>query len=210
MTVPGPMTITDTSTDVYYNDDKRLGAALAAALNEEILALANAGCTWIQVDEPVFARNPDKALDYGIENLERCFHGLPDHVVLAVHMCCGYPDYLDQENFQKADKMAYFQLSDAIEDSSIQAISLEDAHRQNDLSLLEHFKTTKVILGVIAIASSRIETVTEITERLQAALEHIDAGRLIAAPDCGLGYLDRKLALAKLANMVSAAKSLGD
>jgi 5-methyltetrahydropteroyltriglutamate--homocysteine methyltransferase len=86
MTVPGPMTITDTSTDVYYNDDKRLGAALAAALNEEILALANAGCTWIQVD----------------------------------------------------------------------------------------------------------------------------AGRLIAAPDCGLGYLDRKLALAKLANMVSAAKSLGD
>ncbi len=210
ITVPGPMTITDSIADVHYNDDKRLEAALSAALNEEILALVKAGCTWIQVDEPVFARNPDKALDYGIENLERCFHGLPDHVARAVHICCGYPDYLDQENFQKADQMAYHQLSDAIEDSSIGAISLEDAHRHNDLSLLEHFKTTTVILGAVAIASSRIETVVEITERLQAALKHIDADRLMAAPDCGLGFLDRKLALAKLANMVSAAKSVGD
>ena len=51
---------------------------------------------------------------------------------------------------------------------------------------------------------------TEITERLQAALKHIDADRLIAAPDCGLGFLNRELALAKLTNMVSAAKSVSD
>ena len=48
------------------------------------------------------------------------------------------------------------------------------------------------------------------TDRLQAALKHIDADRLIAAPDCGLGFLDRELALAKLTNMVSAAKSVSD
>ena len=208
ISVPGPMTITDSTADLHYHDDKRLGAALSAALNEEILALAKAGCTWIQVDEPVFARKPEKALEYGLENLERCFHGLPDPVARSVHICCGYPDYLDQENFQKADPMAYLQLSDAIEDSSIRAISLEDAHRHNDLSLLEHFKTTTVIFGVIAIANSRIETVSEIAERIQAALEHIDPDRLIVAPDCGLGYLDRELALAKLTNMVAAAKSV--
>lgn len=209
ITVPGPMTITDSIADAYYGDDKRLGAALAVALNEEILALAKAGCSWIQVDEPLFERKPDRALDYGFENLERCFQGLPEHVTCAVHMCCGYPDYLDQEDFQKADQTAYFQLADAIEDSGIQAISLEDAHRHNDLSLLEHFKTTKVIFGVIAIARSRIETVEEITERLQAALNHIDADRLIVAPDCGLGFLSRELALSKLANMVMAARAVG-
>jgi len=209
ITVPGPMTITDSIADVYYNDDKRLGAALSAALNEEILTLVEAGCAWIQIDEPVFARKPDTGLDYGFENLERCFQGVPDHVTRAVHMCCGYPNYLDQENFQKADPMAYFQLADAIETSSIRAISLEDAHRHNNLSLLEHFKTTTVMLGVVAIAKSRIETVEEITDRLQAALKHIDADRLIAAPDCGLGFLNRELALAKLANMVTAAKAVG-
>ncbi len=209
ITVPGPMTITDSIADVYYNDDKHLGAALAAVLNKEILALAEAGCSWIQVDEPVFARKPDTALDYGFENLERCFQGVPDHVTRAVHMCCGYPEYLDQNNFQKADQTAYFQLADAIEASSIRAISLEDAHRHNNLSLLEHFKTTTVIFGVIAIAKSSIETVDEITDRLKAALKYIDAERLIAAPDCGLGFLNRELALAKLANMVTAAKAVG-
>ncbi len=124
-------------------------------------------------------------------------------------MCCSYPDYLDQEDFRKADQGAYFQLADAIEDSSIQAISLEDAHRPNDLSLLEHFKKTTVMLGVIAIASLRLETVEEITARLQAALDHIDAPRLMAAPDCGLGFLGRELALAKLTSMVTAARAVG-
>jgi 5-methyltetrahydropteroyltriglutamate--homocysteine methyltransferase len=106
--------------------------------------------------------------------------------------------------------MAYLQIADAIEASSIQAISIEDAHRHNDLSMLDHFKTTTVILGVIDIAKSRIEMVEEISDRLQAALQHIDADRLIAAPDCGLGFLNREQALAKLANMVKAAKAVSN
>lgn len=209
MTVPGPMTITDSVVDAYYYDDKDLGVALAQVLNAEILAVVEAGCTWIQVDEPLFARKPDQALAYGFENLERCFQGVPDHVTRVVHMCCGYPDYLDQENFQKADPQAYFRLAPAIETSSIQAISIEDTHRRNDLSLLDYFKTTTVLLGSIAIAKSRVESVEEITTRLQAALEHIDPDRLIVAPDCGLGYLGRDLTVAKLTNMVKAARSVG-
>jgi 5-methyltetrahydropteroyltriglutamate--homocysteine methyltransferase len=65
------------------------------------------------------------------------------------------------------------------------------------------------MLGVIAIAKSRIEPVEEISDRLRNALEHIDSDRLISAPDCGLGFLSRDLALAKLANMVTAAKVVG-
>lgn len=209
ITVPGPMTITDSVADAHYQDAALLGAALAAVLNHEILALAEAGCTWIQVDEPVFARKPAQALDYGFANLERCFEGLPDGITRAVHMCCGYPDRLDQDDFQKADRTAYVQLADAIEASCIDAISLEDAHRHNDLSLLRYFKTTKVMLGVLQIAKSRIETVAEIQNRLRDALKHIEAARLIAAPDCGLGFLGRKLALAKLEKMTAAAKTIG-
>ena len=66
-----------------------------------------------------------------------------------------------------------------------------------------------VIFGVVAVARSRVEPVEEIRFRLQQALEHIDAERLIAAPDCGLGMLDRKTVIAKLRNMVQAAKSVG-
>ena len=160
------------------------------------------------MDEPVFARKPAEALEYGFDNLERTFHGVPAEVTRVVHMCCGYPNALDAEDYKKADPDCYLEIADAIDQSTIAEVSLEDAHRHNDLSLLERFTRTKVILGVIAIAKSRIETVDEVRERLTAALDHIDAERLIAAPDCGLGFMTRDMAVAKLRALSEAAKSV--
>ncbi len=209
VTIPGPLTISNSTADEYYADEKALGADLAEAINAEILALAAVGCEWIQVDEPVFAREPEKALAFGVENLERCFHRVPEQVVRTMHMCCGYPDRLDNEDYPKADLDAYFKIAPAIDASSIQAVSIEDAHPYNDLTLLEYFRSTKVIFGAVAIARSRVEPVEEIQERLAAALGHIDADRLIVAPDCGLGLLDRQTAIAKLQNLSAAARALG-
>ncbi len=208
ITLPGPMTVADTNADIYYNDPKKLGSDIAETLNAEVLALANAGCRHIQIDEPVFARRPRQALDYGFENLEKAFHGCPDHVVRTAHMCCGYPDRLDNPDYPKADREAYHQIADTVEMSTLNAVSFEDAHRPNDLRFLEHFKTTSIILGVVAIAKSKIESVEEIRGRLSQALNHIDSDRLIAAPDCGLGLLGRDLAMAKLKNLSEAAHSL--
>ncbi len=208
ITMPGPMTVTDSNANEYYASDRELGADIADALNKEVLALADAGCLHIQVDEPVFARKPEIALEFGVENLERVFHGVPDHVVRTMHMCCGYPDRLDRLDYPKADQMAYFQIIDAIDHSSVDVVSIEDAHRPNDLSLLERVQNSKVIIGVVAIALSRIESVEEIAARLNQAMNHIDADRLIAAPDCGLGLLGRSLAKAKLKNMCVAAHGI--
>ncbi len=209
MTLPGPMTITDTTADAYYDDPARQGADLADALNREVKALADAGCSNIQIDEPLFARKPDAALEYGFDNLERAFHGCPRGVVRTVHMCCGYPDRLDNPDYPKADPGSYFQLAESIEYSSIMAVSFEDAHRHNDLKLLEYLARTSVILGVTAVAKSEVEPVDQIAARLKTALQHIDPERLIAAPDCGLGLLGRKLAVAKLSNLCEAARLVG-
>ena len=208
ITMPGPMTIADTNYDDYYHDPKKLGADLAAALNSEVLALAEAGCRYIQIDEPVFARRPADALAYGVENLERAFHGCPAQVTRTVHMCCGYPDRLDRDDYPKAEPQAYLQIADAMEDSSVQWLSIEDAHRHNDLALLERFATTTVIFGAVAIARSRVEPVEEIRARLCDALNHIDKARLVAAPDCGLGLLGRDLAREKMRNLSAAAKRI--
>ena len=208
ITMPGPMTIADTTADAFYDDARKLGADLAAALNLEVLALAAAGCRYIQIDEPVFARRPDEALRYGFDHLERAFHGCPAEVNRVVHMCCGYPDHLDQPEYVKADPRAYLQLAGAIEQSSIDMVSFEDAHRHNDLALLEIFANTTVILGVVTIAESRVESAEQIAARLRQALDHIDRERLVAAPDCGLGFLGRRLALEKLNNLCAAARRI--
>ncbi len=209
ITMPGPMTVADTTVDRHYGDPKALGRDLAGALNREVLALADAGCRHIQIDEPLFARKPGEALDTGIELLERAFHGCPRRVARTVHICCGYPDRLDSADYPKADPGAYFRLADALDEAEIDAVSIEDAHRPNDLSLLERFGRTTVILGTVAIANSRVETTEEIAGRLGDALGHIDEHRLIAAPDCGLALLGRDPARRKLANLCRAARAVG-
>ncbi len=208
ITVPGPLTIADSLADDYYADEWRLSLALAEALNAEIRALGEAGCQWIQVDEPVLVREPEKSLDFGIDSLERCFHGLPRGVTRVVHLCCGYPDRVDNESYPKADPRVYFRLAEPLDETDIHVVSIEDAHRHNDLSLLEQFRKTRVILGVLAIARSRVETAEEIAARVNEALDHIDGRRLMLAPDCGLAMLDRETAVAKMGNMVLAARSV--
>ena len=76
ITIPGPMTITDTIANEYYTSDKQLSKDLAQAINVEIKRLVEVGCKYIQVDEPLFARKPQEAIEYGITNLEKCFHGI--------------------------------------------------------------------------------------------------------------------------------------
>jgi 5-methyltetrahydropteroyltriglutamate--homocysteine methyltransferase len=208
ITIPGPLSIIDTTANRHYASERELAFDLAAALNFEIRALAAAGCRYIQVDEPLFVRKAEAALDYGVECLERCFDGLDEQVTRVLHMCCGYPGHLDDEDYLKADPGCYRQLASAVDRSSVQQVSIEDAHCLNDLRLLEQFGNSSVILGVVTIASSRIESSEAIAQRLRQALLHIDAERLLAAPDCGLMMLGRELAMAKLKNMCAAAAAI--
>ncbi|MGR3342491.1 MAG: hypothetical protein ACU0DI_04570 [Paracoccaceae bacterium] len=208
ITVPGPLTICGTIANEYYASRPDLARALADVLNIEIKRLAEAGCRWIQVDEPLFARRVDEALAFGVECVERCFAGVGPKVNRAVHICCGYPVSLDEPRPAKADSASYFALSGALDAADVDAVSIEDAHRPNDLKLLELFGHTTIILGLIDIAKSHVESVESLRARMAAALEHIDADRLIAAPDCGLALLPRQLATAKLRNLATAAQSL--
>ena len=207
ITIPGPMTIADTIANTYYKSDDKMGFDLAEVINVEIKRLQKAGCKYIQVDEPLFARKPQQAIDFGIDNLAKCFEGLENTEIEKItHICCGYPDKLDVINYPKAPLDSYKKIAKALDASLIDSVSIEDAHRYNDLELLRNFTKTKVIFGLIKIASSQIETKEEIENRVLEALNYIDKQQLIAAPDCGLGHLPRQLAIEKLKIMVNVAK----
>lgn len=208
-TLPGPMTIIGTVCNDFYKHEKDLAADLAVIINHHVRALDSAGCRYIQVDEPVFARRPDTALEWGIGLLDKCFEGVSRECSKQMHMCCGYPEYCDQKGYLKADPNAYMRIANAIDQSCVDAVSIEDAHRHNDLKLLSEFKKTKVIFGVVQSACSRVETVEEIEERVKEALDYIDEERLILAPDCGLALLPEPVIKDKLSNMCTAAFRCG-
>jgi len=209
ITLPGPMTIADTIANTYYTSQDKMGFDLAEVINIEIKRLQKAGCKYIQVDEPLFARKPQQAIDFGINNLAKCFEGMENKDVEKItHICCGYPDKLDAVDYSKAPLNSYHQISSLLNQSIIDTVSLEDAHRYNDLSLLEKFSDTKIIFGLIKIASSNEETINEIGSRVNEAIKYIKKEQLIAAPDCGLGHLPRDLAKRKLKIMVDAVKDI--
>jgi len=209
ITIPGPMTIADTIGNKYYSSKDKMGFDLAEVINVEVKRLQKAGCKFIQIDEPLFARKPQEAIDYGIDNLAKCFENINDPSVEKItHICCGYPDKLDVIDYPKAPLNSYNKISNILDQSIIDTVSLEDAHRYNDLSLLENFSQTKIIIGLIKIASSIEETINEIQTRVNEAIQYIKKEQLIAAPDCGLGHLSRDLAKKKLKIMADAVKNI--
>jgi len=99
-------------------------------------------------------------------------------------------------------------IAERLDQSILDSISIEDAHRYNDLNFFSIFKKTKLIVGLIKIASSIEETEEEIFNRLKKISNYIDLKNVIAAPDCGLGHLPKELAKKKLRVMVKAVKNL--
>ena len=74
--------------------------------------------------------------------------------------------------------------------------------------MFELFEQSTLIVGFVRIASSRVETVDEIRTRMAEVLALVPSERLVAAPDCGLGFLGRDLAMRKLTNLAEAARSV--
>ncbi len=203
VTIPGPVTIIDSVKDAFYFDERKLALDLAKAIRTEVLALAEAGCTLIQFDEPVFIRDPGKFFSYGLEALQACFEGV-NNITKQVHICRGYP----KEGVPKTDAARYARIIEALSTIDIDAIAVEDAHEHLDLDIFKKFGSKKVILGVIDIGNSQIETVAEIEDRIKEVLKVIPPERLLVAPDCGLLLLKPEIAQAKLSNMVLAAKKV--
>jgi 5-methyltetrahydropteroyltriglutamate--homocysteine methyltransferase len=63
-----------------------------------------------------------------------------------------------------------------------------------------------VILGVLDLGDPDVETAPVVAERIRGALAHVPGDRLTIAPDCGMKYLPRETAFAKLCSMVEAAR----
>lgn len=205
VTIPGPVTIIDSVKDAFYFDERKLALDLAKAIRAEVLALAEAGCTLIQFDEPVFIRDPKKFFSYGLEALQACFEGVKN-ITKQVHICRGYP----KEGVPKTDVSRYAQIIETLSTIDIDAIAVEDAGEHLDLDIFKKFGSKKVILGVVDIGNPQIETIEDIEERIKEVLEVVPPERLLVAPDCGLLLLKPEIAKAKLSNMVLAVKRVNN
>jgi 5-methyltetrahydropteroyltriglutamate--homocysteine methyltransferase len=195
-TVPGPFTMSKQAQDDYYKDEEAVAFAYADALNGEIKDLFAAGAGVVQIDEPWMQQHPDKARQYGLKALNRALEGVRGTV--AVHLCFGYAAVVH-------DKPSGYSFLSELEGSEAQQVSIEAAQPKLDLAVLRQLPSKTVILGVIDLSDLNVETSQTIADRIRSALVHVPADRVVVAPDCGMKYLPRTVAFAKMKAMAEGA-----
>lgn len=209
--LPGPTTVVDCVADEYYKGDKKkLAFDYAAAIHQEVGALIKAGCNVIQFDDPVLLRYPEDAKEWGLKALESCFAGYENDATFIVHICRGYPNKpLEKKGINyKAKKEYYKDILSWFAKSKLDAVSIEGAQSNLDLSILPAIGKKKVMLGVLDVGSNNAETVAALVKRGKEALQYLPKEQLILAPDCGMVEISRTAAKKKLTNMAKAVAIL--
>lgn len=209
VTLPGPMTLADTVADRHYGSSGRdrsaLAFAFAALLNEEARALVHDGVDVVQFDEPAFNVFMDEVLEWGIPALERAAEGLG--CTTAVHICYGYgiPANIEWKRSLGVEWRQYEKIFSALAASRIDQVSLECAGSHVPPDLMGLLPGKDVLVGVIDVASERIETPEDVADTLASALRFVPRERVLACTNCGMAPMPRDRAVAKLAALTAGA-----
>jgi 5-methyltetrahydropteroyltriglutamate--homocysteine methyltransferase len=103
------------------------------------------------------------------------------------------------------DKPSGYSFLSELDRSSAQQISIEAAQPKLDLAVLKELPSKTIILGVIDLSTTAIESAQTVADRIRAALAFVPPERIVVAPDCGMKYLPREVAYGKMRAMAEGA-----
>jgi len=232
--LPGPYLLTRTMwlecvTDRAYATREELAADVVRVLREELFHLLAAGAALVQFDEPVLTEvvfgaprgrrsfmcgalseklPPREELAFAVALLNRVIAGAPRQRT-AIHICRG--------NWSRNEAVAlsgdYRPLLPTLCELNVGHYFLEMCTpRAGELACLSDLPHDRRIgIGSVNQKLDRVESVEEIVERAEAAIQLLGAERLMLTPDCGFAtFADNPLASSAIAEQklraLSAAK----
>jgi 5-methyltetrahydropteroyltriglutamate--homocysteine methyltransferase len=199
--VPGPFTMSGRLTPCpSYPDRFAITEALLPLIQYELLALVEAGCQEVTVDEPsmsCYAYREDRG------KLVEIFNHTVEPVVgkcrLSTHLCFG------NYKGRAVGPRRYQPMFPDFLKLRVDEIHLEMASREfAELELIQQIsERVDVSVGIIDVKSYYLETVEDVAQRVRRCLQYAPAERLSFAPDCGFSQTARWAARKKLHNMVA-------
>jgi 5-methyltetrahydropteroyltriglutamate--homocysteine methyltransferase len=198
ITIPGPFTMAQQAQNDYYPDVAAAALGFAGAVNEELRDLKRAGADVVQIDEPYLQARSAEAQAYALPAIARALEGIEG--ITALHTCFGYAHVVHS-------RPAGYPFLAELDGTAAQQIVIESMQQRVDLSMLASLPHKRVVLGVIDLDdNAAVETPAAVAAQIRAALAHITPERLMLAPDCGMKYLPRAKAFAKLCALVEGTK----
>jgi 5-methyltetrahydropteroyltriglutamate--homocysteine methyltransferase len=189
ITIPGPFTMAQQAQNDHYPSDEALAMDYAAAVNAELRDLKAAGADVIQLDEPYLQARPEKAKAYGVKAINRALEGVPGPT--AIHLCFGYAHVVHV-------RPSGYSFLPELAATTADQISIETAQSNLDLEVLKSLPGKTIILGVISLGDPAPETPDVVAARIRRAFKYVPPERIVPAPDCGMKYISREAAFAKL------------
>jgi 5-methyltetrahydropteroyltriglutamate--homocysteine methyltransferase len=181
-----------------YPDLEEFFADLAKVYAEEIQALAEAGCEYVQIDDTNFAYlcdvgirdqvrslhgvEPDRLARLYAELINDCIRGRPAGMKVMLHLCRG--------NFKSAwaAEGGYEPVAEILFNAvNVDGYFLEyDDERSGDFSPLRFLPKGKIAtLGLITSKTAALEDAEGIKRRIEAATRWAPLEQLALSPQCG-------------------------
>lgn len=180
-----------------YPDLDQFFEDLAQCYRDEIAALYDAGCRYIQLDDTNLAYLCDPkmraaAVERGEDpnELPRTYAALineaikerPDDLTVGVHLCRGNyrSTWFAEGGYEPVAEVLF-------NDLNVDAYFLEyDDERSGDFAPLRFVPSNKtVVLGIISTKLSEMETVDELAQRIDEAAQYVPLDQLCVSPQCG-------------------------
>ncbi|MGE3248107.1 MAG: 5-methyltetrahydropteroyltriglutamate--homocysteine S-methyltransferase [Beijerinckiaceae bacterium] len=207
ITIPGPCALHFRGGDKAilksaYTDVDAFWDDTVAAFRAELQSLADAGCTYVQMDETAFAKFDDKdvqdrlaergedwrkTVELYVDVTNRVLTGLPDGLTVGVHLCRGNR----AGQFHAAG--SYEPVADRMfNELNAPLFLLEyDSERAGGFEPLRFLpKDKSVVLGLISTKTGKLEDADFIKKRIGEAAEFVDLDRLALSPQCGFASVD--------------------
>ena len=199
--VPGPYTLAGR---IEHPDRWAVTEMLVPIVAAELVALVEAGCERITLDEPsmsCYAWREDT--ERMVDVFNRTVADVRGRAYLGTHLCFG--------NFKgrAVGRRRYAPMFPAFLGMDADELHLEMASREfAELEAIEQVVAAgkDVGVGVIDVKSYYVESPEDVEERIRACLRYVPAERLSVSPDCGLSQTARWAARRKLEHMVEGAR----
>ena len=184
--ITGPFTLTKSSVDLFYNDEKELAFDFAKALRQEAQLLQK-HVDMISIDEPFFSM---ELPEYGKERIKTITKDLS--CPTRLHVCGDVSKIVSDVLDMPVDILSHeFKASP----------KLFNAFKQHNIA-------KNICLGSVRSDNSRVEPVDEIVEHINKGIDVFGDKISQIAPDCGQRMLPRDAALQKLKNLVEAGEEV--
>ena len=180
-----------------YPDMDRFYSDLAQVYREEIRALAELGCTYLQLDDPNMAYLCDEKMRESVRRIgedpnqlpriyakliNNCIADRPAHMTVCMHICRG--------NFRSAwaAEGGYDPVAEILfNEFKLDGFFLEyDSPRAGSFSPLRFVpKQKKIVLGLVTTKSGEMETADQLKRRIDEAAQYVPLEQLALSPQCG-------------------------